>query len=227
MRHIFIVALYVAAALVVLMGPHQVDGAALIADSAEQMEVKKNEGAGMFQIYVPYAQCNQTWGSHAMGNNHTGRSICEGGDLLTCASMVLATIGVKDGSYPLSPSTFNQWLAESNRYICSNTDNNDGKNQQCDTFDLTAPTARFPSMRLLGNGPSPKPSYKQIVDELFAGATAYFAKLRHPTDRYVLLTYPLGADKFFFNDPTASLPSTCYYSDIVEVVRYSIPAPQS
>ena len=153
-----------------------------------------SEGEYGYHNYLQWKQCDARWASAEMGVDGPGEraTVCREGCAMSCAAMLLGSIGVELNGTAVTPGSFNAWLLAHGGYHCDGGD--------CNNLVLDAPAwlagnatsspsgssrASTPRLELIGE--APKPSFGHMAAGLREGTEAYIAHVRN-NHHFVLLS---------------------------------------
>ena len=151
-------------------------------------------------------------------------TVCREGCAMSCAAMLLGSIGVELNGTAVTPGSFNAWLLAHGGYHCDGGD--------CNNLVLDAPAwlagnatsrprlvrASTPRLELIGE--APKPSFGHMAAGLREGTEAYIAHVRN-NHHFVLLSGVRNNTHFDVRDPGFNV-TTYAYADISDVISYRV-----
>lgn len=159
-----------------------------------------------------FKQCDPSYGSTIMNGTIT---ICDAGCAMSSLSMYLNSQNIMVDSQLPNPAVLNKWLRNNDGYVCD-TEWKDF----CADLNLPIVTELAPS-RLSYLGENEMPSLPQMA-KLVALQEGLILHVRNKTHFVLMVGFESSMDgTLYVNDPFFAT-STYQWSDVADVIRYSV-----
>eukprot|EP01112_Ceratiomyxa_fruticulosa_P021444 TRINITY_DN7545_c0_g3_i1.p1 TRINITY_DN7545_c0_g3~~TRINITY_DN7545_c0_g3_i1.p1 ORF type:complete len:244 (-),score=43.99 TRINITY_DN7545_c0_g3_i1:86-772(-) len=168
------------------------------------------------QTYPLYLQCDPIWANDYMGGNSTPfDTVCAQGCAMSSLAMALHGKGYYLNSYyPIYSGTLNAWLRNNKGYTCIDGD--------CDNLVLDAPNRLSSTGGIKFISESVPPSISQMKQWVNAQDPTMIIHVRNQTHFVLVVGYDTANDTVFYVNDPAFNTNTYYYSDIHDILLYSI-----